>query len=389
MKHLCVFYLLISLISWPSYATWYEGQASHQINSGDFDEIRTATIKKAVANASLKGHSYIMAEDVVLDGLLQSTKTVLRSEGLIRRVEIVDESIDDELLTVYVKVDIKPHFACQKDPYAKALLIAQFSLLAPKQATVGGIYDIGVQTTKRFEQQLYSQPHVFVSATLSKAYPLDVRTGVVEKAQVKELGRHLALRHNSQFILFGFIRDIGLFEQVKENLLLDDVQLRRNFTVQVYLYDAIKSQFLIETSYHGEANWQYSVNQTVDTNNSVFWRTDYGRAVLHTINSAVTDISDTLNCQQTLAQIIDNANGKVVVNIGTRQGVKVGDEFELINLKILHGIDGRSRPQLSQDPSRSLNVVHVDTQSAVLSSDDVSIFDDSKVLNLVSPKFFF
>jgi len=380
---------LLFLVSFPSSATWYQGSAKQYVGSGDFDEIRSQTIKNAIANAAIQGHSYIQAQDIVLDGLLQSSKTVLRSEGQIRRVEIVSEAIDEDVLSVIVKVDIKPLSTCQRDPYAKSLLITQFPLLKPKQAAHGALFDIGIHTTKRFEQQLYSQPKVFVNSMLSRAFATNNSLGVIDKSYLEEVGRYLAIEHDSQFILFGAIRDISLFEQVKDQFLFDDVSMRRNFTMQVFLYDAIRGDLLLQKNYHGEGNWQYRDNDMVDTNNSLFWRTDYGRAMLHTINSAVTDVNDVLSCQQSLAQVIDNANGKLVINIGQKQGVKVGDEFELINQRLLRGVNGKVRPLLSTDASRTLNVVQVDKQSSVLTSDWLSAVEDSQVLNLVSPKFIF
>ena len=125
--------------------------------------------------------------------------------------------------------------------------------------------------------------------------------------------------------------------------MFDDVSLRRNFTIQVYLYDAIRDDMVLKKNYHGEGDWKYADNQAVDTNNSLFWRTDYGRNMLHTISSAVTDINDVLSCQQSFPQIIDNTNGQLVINIGKKQGVKVGDEFEFtrkIIIKFLEVIRG-------------------------------------------------
>ncbi len=381
--------LLLTVLSFETLATWYQGQASRAINPKDYDKIRTETIKKAVANAALQGHSLIQAEDIVLDGLLQSSKTILRSEGKIRRVEILDEFVDDGILTVIVKADIEPMHACEKDIYSKNVLNTQFTILNPIQASVGALFDIGAQATKRFEQQLNSQPSVHVTSTLNQAVFTQKSSGVMNKAELDTLGNHLALEHGSQFILFGYIRDISLFEQVKDEILYDDVQLRRNFTIQVFLYDAIRSSLVMQKSYHGEGNWDYPVNHIVDTNNSEFWRNDFGRSVLHTINSAVTDINDLVSCQQSYAHIVDNFDGKLVINIGQEQGVKVGDEFDLVKLMRLQGADGKTRILLTPEETSELSVLHVNKNSSVLSSEYRNFEPDTHILNFVSPKTLF
>jgi len=383
LKSLIVF---LALFSNQSFATWYQGSAQQKIGILNFETIRTETIKHAIANAAMQSNSYIQVEDIVLDGLLESSKTVLRSEGNIRRVKVLSESINNDILSIIVNVDIKPLFGCQSDPYAKSLLLTQFPLLKPNQAVQGAIFDIGIQASRRFEMQLNNQESVYVSSLLNKAFMPDGSLGTINTRYLKDVGSYLATEHDSQFILFGAIRDISLFEQVKDQLLIDDVLLRRNFTFQIYLYDAIKGKLLIQKSYHGEANWQYKENHMVDTNNSVFWRSDYGRTVLHTINSAVIDINDELSCQQSLPQIIHSDNGKLVINIGEEQGVKVGDQFELVKQQFMQGINGKAFPLSSVDTSQTLKVIQVNNQTAVLTSDWLSTLDGSLVQNLVRPK---
>jgi len=381
----CVF-LVLALFSKFSFATWYQGSAQQHIGALNFETVRTETIKHAIANAAMKSNSYIQVEDIVLDGLLESSKTVLRSEGNIRRVKVLSESINNDILSIIVNVDIKPLFGCQNDPYAKSLLLTQFPLLKPNQAVQGAIYDIGIQASKRFEMQLNSQESVYVSALLNKAFMPDDSLGTINTRYLKDVGSYLATEHDSQFILFGAIRDISFFEQVKDQLLIDDVLLRRNFTLQIYLYDAIKEKLIIQKSYHGEATWQFKENHVVDTNNSVFWRSDYGRTVLHTINSAVIDINDELSCQQSLPQIVHSDNGQLVINIGESQGVKLGDQFELVKQQIVQGINGKSIPLSTIDDANTLKVIQVNNQSSVLTGDWLNTLNGNLIQNLVRPK---
>lgn len=386
-KSLLKYGILIFIFSPICFATWYQGSAKQSINALNFDGIRTQTIKHAIANAAIKSNSFIQVEDIVLDGLLQSSKVVLRSEGQIRRAEIISESVNDDVFEVIVNVDIKPLMSCRKDPYAKSLLLTQFPIVKLSQAAQGALFDLGAQTSLRFEQQLKEQPNIYVSSLLSKAFMLDDPAKL--ERYLEDVGRYLSLEYDSQFILFGAIRDISLFEQVKEQLLIDDVRLRRNFTLQLYLYDAIRGNILLQKNYHGEADWLYEHNHIVDTNNSVFWRTNYGRSILHTVSSAVVDINDILSCQQSLPQIIHSDSEQLVINIGENQGVKVGDKFELTNLRLLPRRNGRTSTLISVDPLREFSVIQVNHQSAVLTSDSNNIIVDNQLFNLVSPKSIF
>lgn len=163
-----VCFLIILFTQFPVLAAWHQGSAQRQINTIQYEEIRTQTIKDAIANATFKSGSYIQAEDIMLDGVLKSSKTLIRTEGQIRRVEIVSESVDQGILTVIVKVDVQPISNCTKDNYAKSLLITQLPLLKPMQAQHGALFEFGEQTSKRLEKQLSQDEKLSVTTLLVK-----------------------------------------------------------------------------------------------------------------------------------------------------------------------------------------------------------------------------
>ncbi len=365
---------------------WYQGSAQVAVTGFDFDEVRTRAIKRAITNASFQASSYINAEEIVLDGLLQSSKSAIRSEGRLRRVEILSETVLDDMLTVEVRVDFEPQMGCAGDEYRKSLVIAQMPLLNAAQGANGGMFNIGSHVSKRFEQQLLAQENVAIGQLLNQAFLPHNSMQQIDYREAAETARYLAGEYASQFILFGFIRDISLFEQVKDQLLFDDVKLRRNFTMQIYLFDGIRGSILMQKEYHGESDWLFAAHETVDTYNSLFWRSDYGRMMLNTINGAVTDIDDALRCQQSLAQVISKGEHELVINMGNKHGLKARDEFRLMKYRLLVGANGQSLPLLSANEQRFFTVSRVDSQSAVLTSASASLLENSHLFDFVSPK---
>lgn len=376
--------LLVATFSQKSEAQWYQGSAQVRVESFNMDEKRTVAIKRAIANASLLTSSFVSAENVSLDGLLVSSKTVLKSENRIRRVEIVEESISQDILTVVVRVDIDAFTDCEFEPeLKKSVIVAQLPLLKQTQAAAGGLFDLGEQISKRFKQQLLSEPSIAKIELLNQSFTVEGSLDFKSK-YLAESARYLAKLHASQFILFGYIRDISLFEQVKDNLLIEDVNVQRNFTLNVYLYDALRSQVLLDKSYHQEAQWPFDDTYVFDTNNSLFWRSDFGRVMLNTVNSAVVDINDSLECQPSIAQIIAKQNSQIVINNGRQHGVKLGDVFELSTLRLIDEPNGATLPVLNQDHLRHLQVIQVNSHSATLTSDSVSVIGSSQLLDLVT-----
>ena len=382
----CFFICVALCCAFAVNSQWYQGSAQVAVKGFDFDEIRSSAIKRAITNAAFQASSYIDAEEIVLDGLLQSSKSAIRSEGRLRRVEILSETVRDDILTVEVRVDFEPLMDCRSDDYRKSLVIAQMPLLNAVQGANGGLFNIGSHVSKRFEQQLLAQQDVAVGQLLNQAFLPHNSMQQIDHRDAAQTARYLAGEYASQFILFGFIRDISLFEQVKDQLLFDDVKLRRNFTMQIYLFDGIRGSILMQKEYHGESDWLFAAHETVDTYNSLFWRSDYGRMMLNTINGAVTDINDMLRCQQTLAQVISKGEHELVINMGNRHGLKVRDEFRLMKYRLLSGANGQSLPLLSANEQRFFTVSRVDSRSAVLTSASASLLENSHLFDFVSPK---
>ncbi|MFT2091705.1 flagella assembly protein FlgT middle domain-containing protein [Paraglaciecola sp. 2405UD69-4] len=377
--------LLLLSFSATVTANWQQGEASVAIEGADLTDVRVQAIKNAVADASFKNGSFIAAEDVVLDGLLISSKSVITTQGQIQRVEVMSETVTDDILKVVVKVSFSPLFNCAHDGYNRSMLVAQFQVLKPQQAKYGSIFDLGKQISKRFERQLsveHNSPKVLL---IDKAFT-DVNSyDKIDLQEITDKAIYMTREYGRQFVLFGFIRDISLFEQVTEELLTDDVSLRRNFTIQVYLLDAYKHNILYKETYHSEADWEYSSDYSVDTNNSLFWRSDYGRVVLNTINMAVSDVSNLLQCERSFAQVINTEQQSITINMGAENGIKKGDKFTLYKKRLPIGVNGMSHSTLRSYPAVELEVKQVDSTSSVLDMYNPNQFINIELLDLVSP----
>ena len=342
-------------------------------------------IKNAIADAAYKNGSFITAQDIVLDGLLVSSKAQIRTQGRIQRVEIVDETLIDNVLTVTVNVDILPLFECDSDPYTRSLVLSQFQLLKPSQARHGNIFDFGRQVTQRMAQQLTDNQPVVDTLLINQAFMPTSDFNSIDHSQIAAKASLLVKTYHRQYVLFGFIRDISLFEQVKEGLLEDDVSLRRNFTLEVYLLDALHQDIVMQNSYHGEGDWEFDYNETIDLNNSLFWRSDFGRVVLNTINSAVLDVSNTMTCLPSMLPVVSVTPGYLSIALGTRHGVKEGDLFELYQSPQPSMEAQLHYPQWYKQPHLILEVEHVANRSAKLRSSDKNVPLIAAPYDLVSP----
>ena len=210
-----------------SMALLKQGEAKLAVKNAPLDDVRIMAIKNAIADASFKSGSLITAEDVVLNGLLISSKAEIHSTGRIQRVEIIDETLEDGYLTVSVKVNITPIFACDSDKYSRSVLVTQFQLLRPRQAAHGDIYDFGHQISKRLEQQLIRQQQQLNVQLLDKAFASTSAFNSLTPQIIYDKASYLAQTQGRQFIVFGYIRDISLFEQIN---IEDDDDVQKIYT---------------------------------------------------------------------------------------------------------------------------------------------------------------
>ncbi|AXT38156.1 hypothetical protein D1814_05450 [Alteromonas sp. BL110] len=384
-KTLAVLVLLSSIIvTEQAFAQWVQGESTVALAGAELSDIRTSAIQNAIADAAFQSGSTISAQDIMVDGLLLSSKAEIRSQGRIQRVEIISETLKDDLLTVVVNVNITPLFNCTNNGLAHRILVTEFSLTSPQQAATGMLYSFGSHVSQRFTQQLnglYSGNSVSqIPVSL-----INVNTWLVSSlsdVDLTAMSTYLRSEYGQQFVVFGFVKDISLFEQVSQATSVfesDSTALRRNFTVQVYVLDTFKAKVIFNDSYHSEADWPFSQHDSVDSNNSLLWRSDFGRMVLNTIHAAITDIHAALQCETTYAQVIDISPDYIAIDLGKNSGLIAGDKFSLVKQRALPTLGLSRKSGLFSSKTLTLEVFEVADEVSLLKaqpgSDSVHIGD--------------
>ncbi len=375
---------LLMFFSTSVFSQWIQGEATMALEGADLSDIRIAAIQNAIADAAFQSGSTISAEDIMVNGLLLSSKAEIRSQGQIQRVEIISETLKDELLTVVVNVNITPLFDCESNGLTHKILVTEFPLTDPQQAATGMLYSFGNHVSQRFSQQLNTLYDTSRVSQIPVAL-VDASTWLtqsISNVDLVEKSTYLRGEYGQQFVIFGFVKDISLFEQVSASESIfssDDVALRRNFTIQVYVLDTFKERIIFNDSYHSEADWSFSRQYAVDTNNSLMWRSDYGRMVLNTVHAAVTDIHGALQCQTTYAQVIDVTPDHIAIDLGKNSRLMKGDKFTLVKQRVIPALGITKKAGLFGTDNIILDVVEVSDEVSLLSrsmgSDAIHIGD--------------
>jgi hypothetical protein len=101
--------------------------------------------------------------------------------------------------------------------------------------------------------------------------------------------------------------------------------------MNLYVYNGNNGEMVYQKKYQGIAPWEFNKRKNVDVNSQVFWRSAYGEMVDQTLASLVKDIDENIMCEPTRAKIVQVEGNKITLNLGSRNGVKVGDEFSLLH----------------------------------------------------------
>lgn len=383
MKYI-IYGLLLICFSQSVHAQWVQGKASSTVvDDSILDEIREEVLKNAIIDATYKSGSVVAAEEIVLNGLLVGTKTEIRSSGRIQRVEILSERIENQMLYIEVNVNLTPLFGCVEDDYSRSVLVTQFQLLQSSQASYGGIYDLGDQITKRFETQLREfadNPNVL---RLDKTLISPREFTDLRSANMLAKSDYLLKVYGRQFVVFGFVRDIGMFEQDSPGLDSETINPRRNFTVEVFVLDTIRQQLILEKSYHGEARWGFSRHDTIDMLNSLFWRSDFGRMILNTVNNAVSDINNLLVCQPMFAQVVNKQDETIVISMGQKDGIERTHRFSLLKRQVNVGFGGTSQVTFDEVQGVDFYVKNLSLNSTELATSNPFAVHTTQLFDIV------
>ncbi|WP_298943335.1 flagellar assembly protein T N-terminal domain-containing protein [uncultured Psychromonas sp.] len=376
----------VMAMSFSANAQWYSSEGTAEIIENDINKSRDKAISNALLTVIRSAGTSAESVQVVKSGVLQVDKLSIRSNGEIHDMRVTDEVISGGYIKVTVQADIYPFSTCPQEKYSKSLFVGPFNLATRSDAQLGAIYHADEAITQHLFNQLKRDSNKIDPRQLMTqpiAFANDTNNDI--ELQTLQVSRDIANKYNVQYLLFGTVKDMSDFYETTSNLLTKSTQHKRNFQMDIYLVDAINKITLLKKKYVAVTDWPYSLTHQFDTNSNTFWSTDYGQVIEQNLNNVVSDVRQALYCQPTMATIIAQFNDQLVMNIGHRNGVKKGDQFQLIRSQsVLH------QSSLLQGPifvpaDIILTVVSVQSDRAILETDDPMDMSNIQIRDMLTP----
>lgn len=348
--------IVLASLSFQGFATWYEGEGRAPLVEEQKEESRKLAVQNALVSLMYYGGASVEALQVVKSGVLETNQLSIQTRGEVLGVKILEETETDGQLVVKIAADIYPLGACSKGSFSKPTLVGPVIFSDPKQAQLGGLYDLPIEVGQKFydefrEQNKVVDPRAYRKHPIASFRSLDQG----EEALYQDLAL-LAERYHSQFILLTQIDDLSSYtSSVRTSVITSDDVTSRNFSMKVSLFDALQQDQVLSKTFYGQAEWPFEDTLQLDVTSQTFWSTPYGELIESLIGKAKIEIEEALYCRQSYATVVEVLDNKVMINLGRANGVKVGDQFSLAHRQNL--------PLMAEHPQALLN--HTDVKLTV------------------------
>ncbi|HHQ4481574.1 TPA: flagellar assembly protein FlgT [Aeromonas veronii] len=360
--------LTLLLASLSARAELIEAQGSAAILGGDEVYAREQATRDALRQALLASGAAVSSVQRLENGSLRSEQIQIRSGGDIRQYRLKREEVRNGRMYITLVADIQAERQiCQTQHFAKDLTLVRLRMRYPDQASYGAMDDMPENLSRRLFETLANAPQgVAVRQWLDENLridPLHLQQG--DRSALEEI-KALSLRTDSQYLVLGSIDDLSIEPQGNQltSWYEDPV---RNFRMQLYLFDGINGSLVNRKAYEGRATWTFGKREQVGSSSGQFWQSSYGQEVNYQLQQAAQDLVAQLTCAPVTARVVGQNERGPYINLGRRNGVKLGDQF-----RIQHNadfIDPYGKSRMMRNPADGLfEVVQVFDDGAIISS---------------------
>ncbi|MEC4726541.1 flagellar assembly protein FlgT [Shewanella sp. D64] len=359
----------LSLYSQLAIGAWVVVKGESNIVDGNVTKAREDAIHQALTYATLQNGASFTSTQTVNNGQLTQDSFSIKQQSQAAKVELINELIEGDKLTVMIRVDVigaSSHQAqCESQSLKAAILVPQSLINDRTQLRYGNIGFFEKALSVRISDTLTqasnsSFPHLHANERL------DIEQALVDIRGYR-LPSWLSEITDSQYVLLPEIIDISTDPAENHMLGLWSSDPIRQFQLRLSLYHGISGEQIWSQDYTSSAPWEFKRQETVPSNQNRFWNSAYGNNIDKVLLQAIQDIDRSLSCRPILGQIVAKQHDRLIINLGRRHGIRVGDSFQLVlqenfpdRFDKMRAVVGKSRATVKIDQ------VTQDTATAVL-----------------------
>jgi len=369
------------MMNFSAYAQWYETQGKAYVTNGDNQKARVTAMENALKRALLVAGASVSSVQQVINGILTQDQISIRASGTVNSLELIEETYENNLLTVKIRADIFPQEKqCFSADYRKTVLLTRANILHREQASIGNIYALDTEVMRKLSAKI-NQEGLYLDTKLaiknkSKFSRLNES---MQYEQIKNLTMSLSDHTDTQFVMFVEIPDLSLTERTNSDFKFWQTdRLDRNFKMNLYVYNGSNGELVLDKQYQNIAAWTFDKRERVDLTSHNFWLSEYGNSIDQTLDMMIADIDEKMMCQPTKGKIVKVDGNTVMFNLGENQGVKVGDEFSLLHANNFTNDSGKTYSSFNVS-SYKVKVTSTSKESATAVTPDNNLLGNIQI----------
>ncbi|MGE6315335.1 flagellar assembly protein FlgT [Shewanella baltica] len=322
--------LSLALLSLPTRAEWMEASGEATIINGNTAQAREEAINQAVSYATLSTGIQISSEQQTSNGNLTQNNFAINRNAQAISIQLVSERIQGNKIYVSLRLDLNddPTQQCPNGQLKAAILIPQAQIKDRTQLRYGQLSGFEEVISEKLGSVIEDYSSTGFSHTHAKEL-LDIKQDLVDISGYR-LPSWLSEITDSQYVLQPQIMDISM-EPVQATFLgfWDEAPLRQ-FQFKLSLYHGISGEEVWSKSYSTSAPWEFEEQAIIAPNTDRFWRSSYGKNITKLMQRATHDLDSTLNCRPLLGQVVSRQADRIILNLGRKHGIRVGDKFQVV-----------------------------------------------------------
>lgn len=360
-------------ISHAAEAQWFRSTGSAPILNGDHAYAREMAVRDALKQAMLDAGASVSSLQQLSNGVVTRDQFQIRTNSEIRQYQLIEERVKDKRMFVTLRAFIVAEQSrCSGGQYPKNLTLMRFQWLDRSQATYGQIYQLDQSITQMLFNQLSQKRQVFVAERWIDnnlgLQPSRMQQGdAIDSLHIQQI----ANQTNSQLLILGQIMDVSLAEaNDHDSALIPRDWYRdaiRHFTIQLFIYDGMTGQLLDRPIYQTQAAWTYSRQTIINPNSQAFWSSSYGMEVAATLKQIAQELQQRFQCERPVARITWINGEDLHINLGKKNGLKIGDRMHLMHRADFTDSYGQPHPDRNSALG-TLEVKAVYPENAILST---------------------
>jgi hypothetical protein len=369
------------LTSFSAFTQWYETQGQAHIVNGDNERARVLAMENALKRALLVAGASVSSVQQVINGVLTQDQISIRASGTVNSFELIEETYNDDTLTVKIRADIFPqNKQCFSADYRKSLLITRSNIRYREHASIGGIYNLDTEVMRKLAGKINDEGY-YLNAKLSvkNKSAFSRLNESMQHEKIKNITMSLSDHTDTQFVMYAEISDLSLSQKGKSTLVFwKKGDLKRQFKIKLYIYNGSNGELVFDKTYQNEALWSFNQRERVDITSNKFWLSEYGSMVNSTLEKVIIDIDENMMCQPTRGTIVRVEGNSIILNLGENQGVKVGDMFSLLHADNFINDAGRTYAGFNVS-SYQVKVISTSKESAKAVTEDSHLLGNIQI----------